>query len=339
MGRVQADQNPQTPQHKEDENPQALQYRSEALPAHQYPQSSVPPAAVYPPQDPAQFSYQPPGSAGAYPSSSQATPPSQPANVQPAVGYPPQSPEKPAQFSYQQPGAAGSYPLPSQANHQAVPFPPNAPQPVSFPPNAPQPVSFPPVEGQVYQHQAVPFPPTADQAPAYKPQPVTYSQGSPYPQQQYGQPITYGAYGAHIGTAPWTTGLFDCMDDPTNTLITACFPCVTFGQVAEILDNGTTSCMTSGIIYGALAWIGVPCILSCSYRSRLRARYDLLEAPASDVIIHFLCEWCALCQEYRELRNRGLDPAIGWQANMMLQAQRQQQPAMTPPLHQTMAAP
>jgi hypothetical protein len=28
-------------------------------------------------------------------------------------------------------------------------------------------------------------------------------------------------------------------------------------------------------------------------------------------LVHFFCEPCALCQEYRELRNRGFDMGIG----------------------------
>ncbi|KAG6413755.1 hypothetical protein SASPL_126469 [Salvia splendens] len=39
---------------------------------------------------------------------------------------------------------------------------------------------------------------------------------------------------------PWKSNLFDCMKDPQNAIITLCFPCVTFGQIAEILDNGST---------------------------------------------------------------------------------------------------
>ncbi|KAL3575134.1 hypothetical protein D5086_023235 [Populus alba] len=110
----------------------------------------------------------------------------------------------------------------------------------------------------------------------------------------------------------WTTGIFDCMDDPTNALITALFPCVTFGQVAEIVDNGQTTCGTNGMIYGMVAFcIAMPCIVSCSYRSKLRAKYGLVEDPAPDWLTHCLFEWCALCQEYRELNNRGLDPSIG----------------------------
>ncbi|KAG8661519.1 hypothetical protein MANES_01G013425v8 [Manihot esculenta] len=74
--------------------------------------------------------------------------------------------------------------------------------------------------------------------------------------------------------------------------------------------------------------------MSCSYRTKLRTKYGLVESPATDWITHFFCGWCALCQEYRELQKRGLDPAIGWQEN--LRRQSIQQPAMMPPVNQKM---
>ncbi|KAL5992779.1 Cell number regulator 1 [Asimina triloba] len=61
---------------------------------------------------------------------------------------------------------------------------------------------------------------------------------------------------------------------------------------------------------------GLACLYACCYRSRLRAQYDLQETPCADCLVHFFCETCALCQEYRELKNRGFDMGIGWEANM-----------------------
>lgn len=73
-----------------------------------------------------------------------------------------------------------------------------------------------------------------------------------------------------------------------------------------------TGCGTSGMLYGLIAcFIAMPCLLSCTYRTKLRARYGLMETPAPDWIVHCFCECCALCQEYRELQQRGLDPSIG----------------------------
>lgn len=36
----------------------------------------------------------------------------------------------------------------------------------------------------------------------------------------------------------WSTGLCHCCDDPANCLITCFCPCVTFGQIAEIVNKG-----------------------------------------------------------------------------------------------------
>ena len=37
----------------------------------------------------------------------------------------------------------------------------------------------------------------------------------------------------------------------------------------------------------------------------------LPESPRGARLVHFCCEFCALCQEYRELRNRGFDMSLG----------------------------
>ncbi|CAN8288480.1 unnamed protein product [Cochlearia groenlandica] len=135
----------------------------------------------------------------------------------------------------------------------------------------------------------------------------------------------------------WTTGLFGCMEDKQNALITCCFPFITFGQIAEVIDEGATSCGTSGMLYGLICCLlGVPCIYSCSFRAKLRNKYGLPDAPAPDWITHCFCEYCALCQEFRELKTRGLDPTIGWNGNVQKQRMGQQQEMMTPPMGQQM---
>ncbi|XP_010269371.1 PREDICTED: protein PLANT CADMIUM RESISTANCE 2-like [Nelumbo nucifera] len=115
---------------------------------------------------------------------------------------------------------------------------------------------------------------------------------------------------------PWSTGLCHCCDDPANCVITCFCPCITFGQIAEIVNRGQTSCASRGAIYGLLGFTGFACFYSCFYRSKLRGQYDLEEAPCVDCLVHFCCETCALCQEYRELKMRGYDMGIGWEANM-----------------------
>ncbi|KAK9204002.1 hypothetical protein WN943_014259 [Citrus x changshan-huyou] len=39
--------------------------------------------------------------------------------------------------------------------------------------------------------------------------------------------------------------------------------------------------------------------------------FDLPQPPKPNCVPHFFCEYCALCQEYRELKSRGWDPSVG----------------------------
>lgn len=178
--------------------------------------------------------------------------------------------------------------------------------------------------------------------------PQAFPQPADLPQQGPGMPLASphkpGGQPAAVAGIPvagdgWRSGLFDFMDDPMNALVTAFFPCLTFGQIAEIVDDGHTTCGTSGLLYGAIAFlIGMPCLLSCTYRTKLRNKFGLPEAPGPDWVTHFLCEWCALCQEYRELQHRGWDPSIGWQGNLARNQNMQPAPAMMAPMNQRMMA-
>ncbi|KAK1309288.1 Protein PLANT CADMIUM RESISTANCE 6 [Acorus calamus] len=181
-------------------------------------------------------------------------------------------------------------------------------------PPSPPPAQFPPqtVHQQQQHYHQNNVAPSTHHAPNYSTQIYTHAIPSPYTTYVVQTPPVPQLHVGNSGTTAWTTGLFDCRDDPNNALVTLCFPCVTFGQIAEIIDSGHSSCGTSGFMYGMVSFcIALPCLLSYSYRTKLRARYNLVETPAPDCLTHFFCECCALSQEYRELRNRGLDPDIG----------------------------
>ncbi|XP_060193608.1 cell number regulator 2-like [Lycium barbarum] len=163
----------------------------------------------------------------------------------------------------------------------------------------------------------------------YHPGPMKQPYAPPYASAA-GMPVHSPA----ATTAPWSTGLCHCFDDPANCLVTCVCPCITFGQISEILNKGTTSCAGRGALYGLLGLTGFPSLYSCFYRSKMRGQYDLEEAPCVDCLVHVFCEPCALCQEYRELKNRGFDMGIGWQANMERQSRGG---AVTmPPYHASM---
>ncbi|XP_054809624.1 protein PLANT CADMIUM RESISTANCE 2-like [Prosopis cineraria] len=125
----------------------------------------------------------------------------------------------------------------------------------------------------------------------------------------------------------WSTGLCDCTSDVRNCCITCWCPCITFGQIAEILDKGSTSCGASGALYTLVACVtGCACLYSCFYRAKMRQQFLLKDKPCCDCLLHCCCEPCALCQEYRELQNRGFDMLIGWHGNV---EQRNRELAMT----------
>lgn len=100
-------------------------------------------------------------------------------------------------------------------------------------------------------------------------------------------------------------------------------PCYLFGKNAEFLGSGTFmgSCVTHFILWSLVntacclltdgLFLGLPgCLVSCyacGYRNTLRSKYNLPEAPCGDFVSHFCCHLCAICQEYREIRERAGD--------------------------------
>ncbi|CAD5323442.1 unnamed protein product [Arabidopsis thaliana] len=123
----------------------------------------------------------------------------------------------------------------------------------------------------------------------------------------------------------WSSQLFDCMNDSENAVITLIAPCVTFGQIAEIVDEGATR---KSFIHTQTF------IKKNTHRlARIRKKFGLPDAPAPDWITHLVCMPFALCQEYRELKHHGFDPILGWAGNVQ---QAQPQEMMTPPTGQRM---
>lgn len=129
--------------------------------------------------------------------------------------------------------------------------------------------------------------------------------------------------------AEFSTGLCDCFEDVPLCCLTFWCPCITFGQIAEILDKGSAPCGVSGTLYALLlGFTGFQWIYSSMYRSKLKALYGIEDDCCGDCCTHFWCECCALCQEYRELQLRGYDVALGWQGNMKKKNQEMMPPSM-----------
>ncbi|KAI5065202.1 hypothetical protein GOP47_0019897 [Adiantum capillus-veneris] len=120
---------------------------------------------------------------------------------------------------------------------------------------------------------------------------------------------------SHQHREGWHSGLCECHKDCSTSCITCWAPCVTFGQIGEILDSGNRSCLMNGMFYMGAACVSCPWVYTTQYRTKLRLKFGLPPAPCNDCAVHFFCEACALCQEHRELKARGIDPALGWTAN------------------------
>ncbi|KAH0644110.1 hypothetical protein KY290_033383 [Solanum tuberosum] len=165
----------------------------------------------------------------------------------------------------------------------------------------------------------------------------------PPPQQQhqpYGSPDGSSVYiqrapigiTKHMEETTWSTNIFACGRDPKNCFTTCVCPCITSGQIAEIVSEGRTSCM-EGVIINMLL-----CCLCCTtplytfyYRVKLRRKFKLEGNECLDCLIHTLCCYCALCQEYRELHRQGFDPALGWAENIERQSHAVAVFTITPP--------
>ncbi|KAK6116357.1 hypothetical protein DH2020_049819 [Rehmannia glutinosa] len=90
----------------------------------------------------------------------------------------------------------------------------------------------------------------------------------------------------------WSTGLFDCCEDRSISSGTACG------------------------IFAALNAVHCTWLYTSNYRTKLRALYKLPESPYGDQTVHCCCCVCGITQEFRELKNRGVDPSIGWEGNV-----------------------
>ncbi|KAM3335918.1 hypothetical protein ACQJBY_030080 [Aegilops geniculata] len=109
----------------------------------------------------------------------------------------------------------------------------------------------------------------------------------------------------------WSVGLCDCFGDSGTCCLTCWCPCITFGRIAKVVDGGSSSCCMHGTLYLLLGSVGWNWLYSCTKRTSMRAQYNFPGSPYMDCLVHLCCERCALCQEYKELENRGFNMSKG----------------------------
>lgn len=145
-------------------------------------------------------------------------------------------------------------------------------------------------------------------------------------------------------TEEWTSGdILDCCDDCESCFLVTVLPCIAFSENRRMLHGGDLQTrMDPCFIYCIIAYLtsGLGCCLyAYSTRTDIRNKYNLKEDPCNDCCVHFLCHCCAMCQEYRELKNRPLtlwpQPVTQTRAFDTVTGQVFQQPVFNPQIYQS----
>ncbi|CAK9219468.1 unnamed protein product [Sphagnum troendelagicum] len=134
----------------------------------------------------------------------------------------------------------------------------------------------------------------------------------PPPQQNFAPTQTFPPPNSGV----WTTGICGCCEEIESFCCAFWCPCVSFGRIVEILDQGSTACLTGGAIFYLIhqhTYCGA--LYTCGYRAKLRRKYGLPEEPCNDCCTDCFCLPCSLAQQTRELQNHGVTPYLGWDAN------------------------
>ncbi|OLL26736.1 Cell number regulator 10 [Neolecta irregularis DAH-3] len=115
------------------------------------------------------------------------------------------------------------------------------------------------------------------------------------------------------GTAPeeeWQNELCGCFDDMTICLLGCCCPCIVYGQTRYRLHNPNEAHLEPAVTGSCAAWFaleyctGCAWILNCLNRGDVRRQYNIRGTTGLDCCISFFCGGCAICQEYKEVRDR-----------------------------------
>lgn len=100
----------------------------------------------------------------------------------------------------------------------------------------------------------------------------------------------------------WKNSLFGCLSDIGSCILTCCFPCVQYGMNYEKVHQ--SGCCSQGCTWWCLNMCGCCCLVHKELRSDIRRKYNIRE-DCSDCLTTCLCGPCAICQEARELKERG----------------------------------
>jgi len=99
--------------------------------------------------------------------------------------------------------------------------------------------------------------------------------------------------------------LFGCFNDGRICCYGCWCCCCLYGQNAEKIDNHS-KCLTHCCVYSLMSLLGCCCFIHAVKRGQLRDKYGLEESACGDCFITCCCAPCAICQETREMKVRGM---------------------------------
>ncbi|GLJ30408.1 hypothetical protein SUGI_0601740 [Cryptomeria japonica] len=134
---------------------------------------------------------------------------------------------------------------------------------------------------------------------------------------------------------PWTTGICGCAEDPDSCWLGLFCPCILFGRNIEnmkkdmdiswvtpctchavCVEGGMALAVATAVFHGVnprvafligeglfFAW-WMCGIYTGLFRQELQKKYHLKNSPCDPCLVHCCMHWCALCQEYREMKGR-----------------------------------
>jgi Cys-rich protein (TIGR01571 family) len=99
--------------------------------------------------------------------------------------------------------------------------------------------------------------------------------------------------------------LCGCFNDGHTCCYGCCCCCCLYGQNAAKIDSHSR-CITQCCVYSFMSLLGCCCLVHTIKRGQLREKYGLEEGVCGDCFITCCCPSCAICQEAREMKVRGM---------------------------------
>uniref|UniRef100_A0A7N0RBK2 MCAfunc domain-containing protein n=1 Tax=Kalanchoe fedtschenkoi TaxID=63787 RepID=A0A7N0RBK2_KALFE len=112
---------------------------------------------------------------------------------------------------------------------------------------------------------------------------------------------------AYHQSEEWHSDLLGCFAEPYLCFSTLFCPCATFSKIATVATHGHMSSAQACNELMAYSLILSCCCYTCCIRGKLRKMLNIKGGLIDDFLSHLMCCCCALVQEWREVKIRGVE--------------------------------